>query len=473
MKSKISFFLAWCFILLFLVPAFVIAESCPSLPPDFPPSGDVAGIPNGDSHGILIGGTTRVKFTGVNTFSDFCTWTPGAWSTGHYFYSGGVKFFTNLGSDAYCGGVAGYTHIHTDMLGSSITTDPETECPPCDLAEVSSQAAVACGDASRVASVDAELCTFSCVPCDQIAADCDAQCSATGVKAFSCTQQNAEDGSISGLTVDQECQCNPDCDADRANCNASCGGSNFVLSFDCDTGDCQCRDKNCNDLLNDCIASCNGGFQSFACDDASGTATATLPCTCDDGDVQEDTNNPPDDPDNTNPGENQPETDDTDTGLLEKIVRNTAITSENVRALNDTVGRELNELNRTAENTNTQIRNTNNKLDKISDQLGEGFELTGSASLPGDNTYDSAVTQPEENSLTDLISSYISSGLPLQQFIDDSGFSVSGADSSLSCNLWGSDIDFDISPMESTLHWMGLVIFSISTISAFMIVIKR
>lgn len=119
------------------------------------------------------------------------------------------------------------------------------------------------------------------------------------------------------------------------------------------------------------------------------------------------------------------------------------------------------------------LNKLNNTADDIEDKMDEGYELTGSTDLPSDNTYDSSITQPVENSLSDKISSYITSGLPLTQFLNNSGFTVSGADPRLSCELWGSTIDFDISPMESTLHWMGLIVFAVSTISAFMIVIKR
>jgi hypothetical protein len=119
------------------------------------------------------------------------------------------------------------------------------------------------------------------------------------------------------------------------------------------------------------------------------------------------------------------------------------------------------------------LNKLNNTADDIEDKMDEGYELTGSTDLPSDNTYDSSITQPVENSLSDTISSYITSGLPLTQFLNNSGFTVSGADPRLSCELWGSTIDFDISPMESTLHWMGLIVFAVSTISAFMIVIKR
>lgn len=119
------------------------------------------------------------------------------------------------------------------------------------------------------------------------------------------------------------------------------------------------------------------------------------------------------------------------------------------------------------------INRLNDTLGDIEDKLDEGYELTGSTSLPQDNTYSTDFTQPEENSLSDLISGFISSGLPMSQMLDDSGFTVSGIDPHVSCSLWGRDVNFDLSPMESVLHWMGLVVFSISTISAFMIVIKR
>ena len=79
-------------------------------------------------------------------------------------------------------------------------------------------------------------------------------------------------------------------------------------------------------------------------------------CTCNQVPASEedpkDYTTPPSDDNTTNPTNNNEQTsdpEDADSASLKKIVENTKATSENVKALNETVNRELNELNRTTE----------------------------------------------------------------------------------------------------------------------------
>ena len=299
--------------------------------------------------------------------------------------------------------------------------------------------------------------------CGEYEAACDQECS--GYYDFSC-ETDAD-----GFPITHDCTCN-ECDLETDQwATANCGGLQYLDWYDCPTGTGACLDRDCNDLLNDCIDQCAGSVLEFHCLNVDDEPVVTTPCTCDDEIAQN--NNPDDDPLNNNDNEQLPEDGDTDNSLLQKIANNTAVTSDNVKAVNETLNRELNELNQSSVTTNNLLRQSNDTLKGIASDLSEGLSIQGSATYPDDNSYDTAFTQPEENSLIETIGTYINAGLPLQQFLTESGFTVSNIDPTLSCVVWDHEILFDASPMEGTLNWMGLVVFAVSTISAFMIVIKR
>lgn len=350
------------------------------------------------------------------------------------------------------------------------TSSVQCPSPPCDENQLQIEADEAC--LGLVDYIDTELCTYECIDsgCPEIEAACNEKCGGYGTST--CTED--ENGNV----TDYDCQCD-DCSLETESwANAHCGGLQYLSWYDCDTDSGECSNRSCNDALQDCSDQCGGLISVYSCDDDNGTATNVI-CQCD-GDLDQENTGDPDntgdpatDPDPTNDGEQDPEPDDTDSGLLAKIVTNTKAASENTKALHSLADRELNELNKNTTDTNNLLRNTNKSLDSLENKLDGGLELKGSATFPDDNSYDSSVTQPEENSLTDTIGNYITAGLPLQQFLDDSGFTVSNLDPSLDCELWGYTVEFDVSPMENTLNWMGFVVFAVSTISAFMIVIKR
>ncbi len=113
------------------------------------------------------------------------------------------------------------------------------------------------------------------------------------------------------------------------------------------------------------------------------------------------------------------------------------------------------------------------KLDGISDQQAEGYNLEGTADLPTDNVYDTDLDNLEEDSLLDAITGYMSSGIPVLSYINGSGAIISNATSSVSCDLWGSTVTFDLSPMADILNTMGYFLTGICTIVAFFIIVGR
>ncbi len=428
---------------------------------------------------------------GFSVTPDFYDWTPDV-----------ADFPVGTGPTWFCIGHIKDVDQITDMWEYGGWDLVSASCDP-------SIAETACGGADNVSAFDSELCTYECVSCNQLASECITQCDPFNVNQFDCSETTDGSGIITGLNITTPCGCfDGGCDKYEADCSAQCSGyysftcnednDGYVETYDCQCDDCSlerelwadanchglqyldwydcdsstgaCLDRTCNDALQDCTDQCGGLILSYSCDDSSGVASNII-CECD-NDLNQD-NTPDNDPDTTVDGEQSSDPLDDDSSLLAKIVDNTKANSENVKAVHDVLDRELNELNKTGVETNNLIRQSNKLLEDIQSDLSSGFELSGSAEMPADNFYDIEFLQPEETPLVDSISGYITSGLPLQQFINNSGFTVANINPSLNCEIWGEVIDFDISPMEDTLNWMGLVIFAVSTVSAFMIVIKR
>lgn len=122
---------------------------------------------------------------------------------------------------------------------------------------------------------------------------------------------------------------------------------------------------------------------------------------------------------------------------------------------------------------NTGIGTLNSTLTGIDQKLGEGFELNGDSSTPNVNTYDSSVEAVEESSFINTVTSYLSNGLPIISYLNNSYVNIVGASSSMSVNIWGKDISFDLSPLEEILDTMGIILFGVCSIVAFFIVIGR
>ncbi len=153
---------------------------------------------------------------------------------------------------------------------------------------------------------------------------------------------------------------------------------------------------------------------------------------------------------------------------------NQGILNDNLKNLGDNIGSGLNNLGDSIGDSLDQLGNSlENKLDDIKNNQEQGFELQGDSALPDDNEYDSTVDEVEEESLTDAISEYISSGIPILSYINGTSLQLSGASSSMSVELWGSQVDFDLAPMADILDTMGYILSGISLIVAFGIIANR
>jgi len=123
---------------------------------------------------------------------------------------------------------------------------------------------------------------------------------------------------------------------------------------------------------------------------------------------------------------------------------------------------------------NQNLGDVKNKLDEISNKMPDEIEITGDTNvLPGDNIYDSNVDEIEEESLLDAFGDFVTSGLPIISYINGTYIQLSNAQSSMSVDIWGSSVTFDLAPMEPILNQMGLILVGISAIVAFLIIIGR
>jgi hypothetical protein len=119
--------------------------------------------------------------------------------------------------------------------------------------------------------------------------------------------------------------------------------------------------------------------------------------------------------------------------------------------------------------TNSLLNGIGNDINGILDSLKNG-KTSGSAPLPDKNNYDDKVKDLEEQPLGDAIKDFMVSGLPLIDFIRGTGINNGSGESSLTFNVFGSDLELDFAPYSDLLEWVGLVLVFIASIIAFRII---
>jgi len=134
--------------------------------------------------------------------------------------------------------------------------------------------------------------------------------------------------------------------------------------------------------------------------------------------------------------------------------------------------------------TNSLLNGIGNILNGISNSLKQGNEqggeqgdgenqdinTSGSASLPNGNEYDTNITNPDEESFGQAVINFMSSGLPLVDFIRGTGINNGSGESSLTLSIFGSELDLDFLPYSDLLEWVGLILVFIASIIAFRII---
>lgn len=259
----------------------------------------------------------------------------------------------------------------------------------------------------------------------------------------------------------------------------------------------------CSNIKARCEAACStrGGVVKNSCSVNEGTTYANCECK---NEFAYDVATPTENPTDTSTGGDVSETGGTDTNAdgkadtyaaVKDAIKDSGLTSK-VDSTNthlnsignkiDTVGTAINSLGSAVDGVGkgvdgvgeginglgTKLDSIADKLDNLNDNDNPDITATGSADLPGNNTYNSSVEEVQQISLADTIGTYITNGLPIVGYFKGSHIEISSTTPTLSTHVFGKTITIDFSGMESILNNMGLVLVSVSTILSFMIIIR-
>ncbi|MGE4402904.1 MAG: hypothetical protein AB7F61_14610 [Desulfobulbus sp.] len=261
--------------------------------------------------------------------------------------------------------------------------------------------------------------------------------------------------------------------------------SNDSQLEDSNTGDCAIAKSSCSSactlrggvVTNKCSASGNFSYSECECGDDFGYKLANPTETNDNPDTDSSENG--DVADTGGSDNNSDGTDDT-YAAVKGAIKDSGILSKQDRT-NNLLGQLSNDLSV----IDSSVKGLGGKIDKIgngvsglgstlnsiNDKIGNGFDVSGSADLPSTNEYNSSVDDIEENSLVDAIGDFISNGLPLIDYFRGSYINIDSASPVISAVIFGKIISIDFTGTEDILHDMGLVLISVCTILAFMIVV--
>ncbi len=401
--------------------------------------------------------------------------------------------------------VANYTH--------NPFPDPNVCVPPC--AEMFDSAAAECGDLELVVFDNFDTCEYHCLVCDDEYNDLLLAC---GEGNFAFNNETCEGYCFS-------------CDDEFSYCESSCVNRGGIAYFTCDQDEngnlsstCECiEDDQGNLVLADPDPSPNdpetppdpNNPPTDPSNDPADPAEETgwLEAIKHNTDIMIDQNDTEivylsNITDNlVNVVENQVSADENRTNDSQALGYKLDAIENDVENMNDDINSNLNTINSSIASLDPLLSDINNSindsnsnleplLENIDDSINEGNGVLGeiltaveagndpgpdnyyledddNTTLPADNVFDSTVDSIVEVSLLDSINTYILSGLPLISYIRDSRINLSGASSSMSCDLWGSVVEFDLSPMEGILAAMGYVLLGVSMIVGFGIIVGR
>jgi hypothetical protein len=123
-------------------------------------------------------------------------------------------------------------------------------------------------------------------------------------------------------------------------------------------------------------------------------------------------------------------------------------------------------------------------LRSISQKVTEASVDMGEIVLPEDNEYSSALDETDEqgqrilqelptDSFETKLTNYIATGIPLFGYIKNTSIHLSSASSSLSLSIFGHPVFVDFAPYESTINQAGDILFYLTILSSFLIIIMR
>lgn len=117
------------------------------------------------------------------------------------------------------------------------------------------------------------------------------------------------------------------------------------------------------------------------------------------------------------------------------------------------------------------------KLEEIKQEIPPPVESIvaegNTPTLPANNDYDSSLENPEQLSLSGTILEFISNGLPFVSALGDNGIVNSSPVPRYSMEIYNHQLTFDFEPYEDYLRAMGVLLYSLTVIVCFAIIVRK
>jgi hypothetical protein len=341
-----------------------------------------------------------------------------------------------------------------------------------------------------------EDCTYECKCCGDIFDDCSQACGGSdNTGSMLCDDSRDAEGKCITITFASKCECTvppiqdpePDPDPDPGPAP--------------DPDDDPDKDKTCEELNDECASTCQ-----FWCKPDPDTGFAlSSDCDCDD--------DPSDPSDPDTPGS----ADDGANGWLKQVEANTNRTADGVeksngwlKSIKGDTAKIVNNTDNIAENTRISVKNQkainatlqkgnaltedgNDYLKIISEKdfspsvsvnVSQEITTEGTSEVAlGENTYSATFTEEEgfaplpedgaDGSFSKGLSDYIATGIPLISYIEGMSINLSSSSPVLNMMFWGRPVNVDFSAYVSVIDVVGNILFALSIISGFMLIIAR
>ena len=433
--------------------------------------------------------------------------------------------------------VGGLMHVHLNYpakLQNVYVLCPGGDCaPPCDYQQAYDDAVASCGQPEFVVWEDVSECKWHCHQgdCEDEYQAAKQQCSSPRLVdkltcEYSCAcpaeRAQAEEACTVGYYLDPDtCEWSCKCCSDLSDqCLQYCGGGSNVKTFTCSDSQhsgggctvdffsyvpCECivppiddpdpdppddGPHDCTDFEQSCLSS---GCKPTCISDPETGDILVKNCDCDD-----DPKDPGPDGEEGTPDDE--EKDDNANGWLKAIEENTDRTANIIK---DAVGKSNEWLEAVKHNTDTIIENDKKYfldndghpyLKKISDGVdGLGASIDGLKGSIDDlkittagvsvgvvsNEYSNNFVDQEgysellEDTFEQELTDYIASGIPLITYVKETTLNLSSATSSLSFNVLGKPVNVNLAPYQSSLSFAGDILFALTILSSFILIIRR
>jgi hypothetical protein len=136
------------------------------------------------------------------------------------------------------------------------------------------------------------------------------------------------------------------------------------------------------------------------------------------------------------------------------------------------------------DNVHGEMEDVNHNLNDIESILTTGVQVdlgtnNGTESLPTENTYDADLsvdnleyTEEVEGGFGQVVTDFITNGMPLSDVISGTGASIASSSSTLSFTLYGSNIVVDFSDYSDVLQMIGVILYGIACIASILILVR-